>query len=262
MEWVILTLILSLQIWSIGLYYKWESYNKKKGENLAMKEDSRDINYEGEKGKNLATKEDIAQITKEIESVKNEISFESQRKHTFIEQRTNRYIEILHLAEELQLYKNQLLYYLYDKNSVEKLSTLINEANKTFLRLLHENRILMASTDDEYTIKRSNNLVSSSQQYVVFLCYIASNAISHLSNWKIYFDLANESKENSELSKMATDSLLQLSKTRKEYEDKISEKEKKLYNDMVEYLSALNKLFKQEFYLKFEFMTKTEKPEA
>lgn len=48
----------------------WEGYNKKKGENLAMKEDSRDINYEGEKGKNLATKEDIAQITEQIESVK------------------------------------------------------------------------------------------------------------------------------------------------------------------------------------------------
>lgn len=70
MEWVILILILVLQIWSIGLYYKWESYNKKKGENLAMKEDSRDINYEGEKGKNLATKEDIADITRRIESVK------------------------------------------------------------------------------------------------------------------------------------------------------------------------------------------------
>lgn len=70
MEWVILTLILALQIWSIDLYYKWESYNKKKGENLAMKEDSCDINYEGEKGKNLATKEDIADITRRIESVK------------------------------------------------------------------------------------------------------------------------------------------------------------------------------------------------
>ena len=81
-----------------------------------MKEDSREIDYEKEKGKNLATKEDIAQITKEIERVKNEISFENQRKHTFIEQRTNRYIEILHLAEELQLYNNQLLFYLYDKN--------------------------------------------------------------------------------------------------------------------------------------------------
>lgn len=70
MQWVILTLILALQIWIIGLYYKWESYNKKKGEHLAMKEDSRDINYEVEKGKNLATKEDIADITRRIESVK------------------------------------------------------------------------------------------------------------------------------------------------------------------------------------------------
>lgn len=262
MIWILLIFILILQIWCIGLYYKWESYNKKKGENLAMKEDSRDINYEGEKGKNLATKEDIDGITKIIESVKNEISFESQRKHTFIEERTNRYIEILHLVEELQLYKSQLLYYLYDKNSVEKLSTLINEANKTFLMLLHENRILMVSTDDEYTIKRSNNLVTSSQQYVVFLCYIASNAISHLSNWKIYFDLLNKSKDNSELSKMATDSLLQLSKTRNEFENNIKEKETKLYNDMVEYLSALKRLFKQEFYLKFDFIAKTEKPEA
>lgn len=31
---------------------------------------------------------------------------------------------------------------------------------------------------------------------------------------------------------------------------------------MVEYLSALKKLFKQEFYLKFDFIAKTEKPEA
>lgn len=222
---------------------------------------SRNKAYNEEKGKNLATKEDIDEITEIIESVKNEISFESQRKHTFIEQRTNRYIEILHLAEELQLYKKQLLFYLYDKNSAEKLSILINEVNKTLLKLLHENRLLMVSTDDEYTIKRSNNLVKSSQEFVVFLCYIASNAISHLTDWKIYFDLATKSKDNSELSKMATDSIQQFSQTREEYEDKISEKEKKLYNDMVEYLSALKRLFKQEFYLKFDFIAKTEKPE-
>lgn len=75
---------------------------------------SRKKAYNEEKGKNLATKEDIDEITEIIESVKNEISFESQRKHTFVEQRTNRHIEILHLAEELQLYKKQLLFYLYD----------------------------------------------------------------------------------------------------------------------------------------------------
>lgn len=66
MEWIGLV----LQILLLGFFLIWEGYNKKKGENQALKEDSRDINYEGEKGKNLATKEDIAQITQQIESVK------------------------------------------------------------------------------------------------------------------------------------------------------------------------------------------------
>jgi hypothetical protein len=66
MEWIGLI----LQIILLGAFLFWEGYNKKKGENQALKEDSRDINYEGEKGKNLATKEDIAHITQQIESVK------------------------------------------------------------------------------------------------------------------------------------------------------------------------------------------------
>lgn len=66
MEWIGLI----LQIILLGAFLFGEGYNKKKGENQALKEDSRDINYEGEKGKNLATKEDIAHITQQIESVK------------------------------------------------------------------------------------------------------------------------------------------------------------------------------------------------
>lgn len=58
MEYILLIIMLILQIGGIGLYYKWESYNKKKKENLAIKEDPREIDYEKEKGKNLATKED------------------------------------------------------------------------------------------------------------------------------------------------------------------------------------------------------------
>ncbi len=65
MEWISITNILLL-----GIFLIWEGYNKKKGENLAIKEDSREIDYEKEKGKNLATKEDIADITRRIESVK------------------------------------------------------------------------------------------------------------------------------------------------------------------------------------------------
>lgn len=66
MEWIVII----LQIILLGAFLFWEGYNKKKGENQALKEDSRDISYEGEKGKNLATKEDIAQITQQIESIK------------------------------------------------------------------------------------------------------------------------------------------------------------------------------------------------
>lgn len=146
-------------------------------------------------------------------------------------------------------------------NSVEKLSILINEANKTFLKLNHENRLLMVSTDDEYTIKRINNLVNSSQKYVAFICLIASNAINHLSNWKIFFDLANQKQDNSLLSKSATDSIEQLKETRNKFENEIKEKEEKLYDDMVKYLAVLKSLFRQEFYLKFDFIEKTEKPE-
>lgn len=108
MEWVILILILALQIWSIGLYYKWESYNKKKGENIAIKEDSREIDYEKEKGKNLATKEDIAQITKEIESVKNEISTQKQRETEYLYKRNECIIDFLNCLDELNLYRMKI----------------------------------------------------------------------------------------------------------------------------------------------------------
>lgn len=129
---------LILQILLLGVFLIWEGYNKKKGENLAIKEDSRDINYEGEKGKNLATKEDIDEITKIIESVKNEISFENQRKHTFIEQRTNRMINILYLSEKIFMYGSLLYSYLNDKYSDKEMSILIKDINDCLLDLCYE----------------------------------------------------------------------------------------------------------------------------
>lgn len=71
MEWIGLI----LQIILLGAFLFWEGYNKKKGENQALKEDSRDINYEGEKGKNLATKEDIAHITQQYRNIINKPNF-------------------------------------------------------------------------------------------------------------------------------------------------------------------------------------------
>lgn len=70
-----------------------------KGKNAAQKEDIRDIQYESKKGANLATKEDIKEITEQIETVKNEVSFENQRKHEFIKERTERLLKFFALQK-------------------------------------------------------------------------------------------------------------------------------------------------------------------
>lgn len=209
---------LVIQALLLGIFLVWEGYNKKKGENLAMKEDSRDINYAGEKGKNLATKEDIAQITKEIEKVKNEISFENQRKHTFIEQRTNRFVNVLYLVELLQMYSKQLSCYLYDKHATEKLSKITNDINSTMLNLTHDIRLIKITIGKNSGITQQiDNILESSKEYTNFLVYISKNAINSLTDWKIFFDLANEDKSNSMLSVLASKSMDDLNNIRKTY---------------------------------------------
>lgn len=253
MEWVILILILALQIWSIGLYYKWESYNKKKGENLAMKEDSCEINYESEKGKNLATKEDIAQITKEIEKVKNEISFESQRKHTFIEERTNRVIHVLYLAEKIYMYGSILYFYLNDKYSEKKISILIEDINNTLLDLHHECRLVNITIGkDENILEQIDRLKKSATEYTIYVGSIAIDTLSHLTNWQTFFDLANKNNDETFL-KAARESIEEFNKVRNEYEKNISKEDKILKQNIEEYASFLKTLYKQDFYLKFDF---------
>ena len=51
---------------------------------------------------NLATKEDIAEITKVVEGLKSGVLFEHQRKHDFIQKRTDLFISVLNHVEDLQ----------------------------------------------------------------------------------------------------------------------------------------------------------------
>ena len=108
MEWIGLI----LQIILLGVFLFWEGYNKKKGENQALKEDSRDINYEGEKGKNLATKEDIAQITQQIESVKDSYnkSLESHKIELQKELESHKYIMNLCFSMDKEIIKRLMLF--------------------------------------------------------------------------------------------------------------------------------------------------------
>lgn len=220
--------------------------------------------YNEEKGKNLATKEDIDEITEIIESVKNEISFESQRKHTFIEQRTNRFINILYLVESLQMQSNQLLCYLFDKNSGEKLSAITNEINSTLLKLTHDIRLIKVTIGNHNNIIQVlDNIKCSARAYSNFMIYTASDALKYLTDWKIYFELANEDKQNELSAQLAIASMNDLTKTQEKYKKGIKEKEKELYTNITEYLSLLKRLYMQDFYLKFDFVDISEqKPEA
>ena len=177
-----------------------ERYFAQKGANMAQKEDMRDIQYEAKKGEILATKEDLNDINIQIETIRNTISFASQRKHDNIQDSTKRLLNILHLTEKLNEYQAILLYYLYDKHSEKRLMLLIEQINETMLSFLHESRIVYADLT-----KRISELVQVTQKYAQYLCYIASNASGHLTNWHEYLQLGKET-ENSEVLQQAIQS--------------------------------------------------------
>lgn len=215
---------------------------------------SRNKAYNEEKGKNLATKEDIAQITEKIEKVKNEISFESQRKHTFIEERTNRIVNVLYLVEKIHMYGSLLYFYLNDKYSEKKISILIEDINNILLDLHHECRLVSMTIDkDENILKQIDNLKKSATAYTISIGSIAINTLSILTNWQTFFDLANKNGDETFL-KAARESLEEFNKVRTEYEKNMAKEDKDLKRDIEKYASVLKILYKQDFYLKFDFV--------
>ena len=227
-----------------------EQYFSQKGKNAAQKEDVRDIQYESKKGENIATKEDIKEITSQIETVKNEISFEKQRRHEFINQRTERLLKILYLTEKLNEQQGILLYALYDKHSSKRLLSLIEQINGTLLSFLHECRIIYVTVEDNDLTSRVTDLIKDAQAYAGYMCYIASNAASHLTNWEDFLDLAEKHNNATQLLNEAIKSQNGVEQTRKEFENNISDKKEALYESQIKYLSKLNLLFGSEFHLK------------
>lgn len=227
-----------------------EQYFVQKGKNAAQKEDMRDVQYETKKGENIATKEDIEGITAQIEKVKNEISFENQRRHEFIKQRTERLLKILYLTEKLNEQQGILLYNLYDKHSSQRLLSLIEQINGTLLSFLHECRIIFVTVEDEDLNKRISQLIKDAQVYAGYMCFIASNASSHLTNWKDFLDLAGKNDNATQLLNEAIKSQNSVEQIRKEFENNINSKKEALYDSQIKYLSKLNLLFGSDFHLK------------
>lgn len=224
-------------------------YITQKGINAAQKEDARGIQYEQKKGENLATKEDIKEITSQMETIKNEISFENQRKHDFIQQRTKRLLNILYLTEKLNEYQNVIFYALYDINAKDRLIHLMEQTNATLLSFIHECRVAFVTIDDKDLISRISNMETMAQKYASYMCYVASNASNYLNNYHVFLNLA-EKHDSKEIIHNAKESKNALETIRNEYEDEIEKLKKSLYDSQMKYLSKLNILFHGDFHLK------------
>ncbi|WP_294590767.1 hypothetical protein [uncultured Bacteroides sp.] len=271
-------------VWSIAFLF-YQSYAKKKGENVAVKEDSKEIamltelgknmatksdiheitliaertkneaakesaqsiSYEEEKGKNLATKEDIEEITKGMEIIKNEISFENQRKHNFIEARTERFINILNRAGEIQSYQATLMYYLYNNSSVDRIMDLIEQINKDMQIITYETRMILVSFEDVSPLTPLSNLNDNVFRLGTEICVHASHAISYITNWNKMYELHMQTKEQSFIEK-AIENKNKLEYLQKNisygYKDKVQK-------NMEEYILLLHRLFGNEIFIKY-----------
>ena len=271
--------------WSITFLF-YQTYAKKKGENIAAKEDSKEIamltelgknmatksdiheitliaertkneaakesaqniSYETEKGRNLATKEDIEEITKGMEIIKNEISFENQRKHNFIEARTERFINILNRAGEIQSYQATLMYYLYNNSSVDRIMDLIEQINKDMQIITYETRMILVSFEDVSPLIPLSNLNDNVFHLGTEICVHASHAISYITNWNKMYELHIQTKEQSFIEK-AIENKNKLEYLQKnisyEYKDKVQE-------NMEEYILLLHRLFGNEIFIKYK----------
>ena len=172
----IINLIIAILFCVIG--YFTNSYFNKKGENSADKEDSRVISYEAEKGKNLATKEDIAEITKIVEDLKSGVLFEHQRKHDFIQKRTELFISVLNHVEDLQSCAFLLFIYVQSQFTEEKIYSLIQRVNDDIKAITHDSRFIMVSYENNQELSVLPELSNLAFKHGREICAHASNAAS------------------------------------------------------------------------------------
>lgn len=245
---ILLIIILLLQVYS--LYCK--SFWKRKGENAADIDDNREKFYEAEKGKNLATKEDIEEITKSIEQIKNEISYENLRKHNAIQERERRFLNVLHLAESIQMQQALVFYSMYQVENAAVMTEAIKKTNELLVELNHEYRLIIASYKDTNALQNLTDLVKHLRPYGKEICVAATNAASCMTSWKGFMNMF---VQNSDSAVRAL--ALQQATTNKneldQYREKIEfEEQDNVVNAISDYVVFLSRLFKVDFNINYE----------
>lgn len=243
----------------IVLYIFLESYLKKKAENRADIQDSREISYESKKGENLATKEDIKEITDLVESIKNDVAFESQRRHDFIEQRTELFLSILKYAEEIDQCGLLMNYYVDGGNADEKIDALIQQVKDIMTAVGYNRNLIIASEKNLNTedIKPLTELTHVILLYGAEICEYGSRAMQILSSEKRYIDLYTKCNQDQNIMKLVEFTREQLTVLQKEERPK-SKYQNELTDKNMKYLEHLYKLFHKDFniYLNYNQPTK------
>ena len=223
-------------------------YFSKKAENFATKQDSFDITYESEKGKNLATKEDIQEITKLVESIKTEVSFENQRKHNFIEKRTELFLSVLSHAEDIQGCAFLLWIYVQSQYNEDRIYSLIQRVNDDIRAITHDSRIIMVSYFGPDRLQELTDLANLAFKHGREVCANASNAASAMTTIRNLLQLHNNKD-------IETPFISEAAKYNKVLED-LRKKlpftlEEEFVSKMSDYVLLLQRLFNKEFHLRY-----------
>lgn len=248
MTTVLLIIIIVLQaciLW-IG------AFAKRKGENAADIDDNRDKYYEAEKGKNLATKEDIGLITESIEKIKNEILYENLRKHNAIQERERRFLNVLHIAERIQMQQALVFYSMYQVENAAVMMNAIKETNELLMELNHEYRLIITSYKDLKALKNLDELVRHIRPYAMEICVAASNAASFMTSWRSFMDMFMQNSDSS----IKTTAMRQAAANKEsldEYREKLSFEEKdNVISAIADYVVFLSKPFRVDFNINYE----------
>lgn len=248
MTTVLLILVLLMQA---GLLWI-EAFSRRKGENAADIDDNREKYYESEKGKNLATKEDIEQITKSIEQIKNEISYENLRKHNAILERERRFLNVLHIAESLQMQQALVFYSMYQVENADIMRDSIKDTNTLLMELDHEYRLILASYKDVNALKNLEEMVKHLRSYAIEICVAASNAATYMTSWKSYMDMFMQNNDD-DVKKTALKQATIYKLNLDQYREKLTFEEKdNVANAISDYLVLLCRLFKVDFNINYE----------
>ena len=246
------SILLIMTIVMVGCLLWIEAFSKRKGENAADIDDNREKYYEAEKGKNLATKEDIEEITKSIEQIKNEISYENLRKHNAIQERERRFLNVLHIAESIQMQQALVFYSMYQVENAAVMTEAIKKTNELLVELNHEYRLIIASYKDTNALQNLTDLVKHLRPYGTEICVAATNAASYMTSWKGFMNMFVQNSD----SAVRALALQQASTSKNEldkYREKIEFEEKdNVTNAISDYVVFLSRLFKVDFNINYE----------